>query len=414
MSPQSGQPRRLLLYEPQVEGHHLVYLRHITETLLTAGFRLTLALDRRPQSQPRVEERLGDLLALVTVIPARDETGWFGGCGKADTVAACQKQSGAEDVFVCCLDEIASHSLRRAAFGLMPPASLRGNLGGIYLRPRFLTGGHFSPNQLLKKRGFARLLRDGWFRRVLFLDEYLRADIKKKLPGAPFYFLPEPCPEFHGPDKSRAREFLSLPPRARIFLFYGGPYERKGLDLAVAAMLGLPPSSPAFLFCVGPQPSDPAIAQGLETLVRAQRAHSINRFILAPEEELCFAACDAVLLPYRKHFGSSAVLSRRRRRQTRDRLGRGTHRPPRPRPQPRSAISIGKRGRIAPPHRTNCKPARRRAGSMVAIRKEVFPILFAGSLPRRVVAGVWRFYLSLSSLAMSGAQGGDQSTGYFR
>jgi glycosyltransferase involved in cell wall biosynthesis len=138
----------------------------------------------------------------------------------------------------------------------------------------------------------------------------LRASLKAKLPAAPFYFLPEPCPEFRGPDKAQARERLGLPGKARIFLFYGGPYKRKGLDLAVAAMLALPPSSRAFLFCVGVQPSDAAIARGLERLNRMQRAHSINHFVLDYEEELSFAACDAVLLPYRKHFGSSAVLAR--------------------------------------------------------------------------------------------------------
>src|SRR5258708_18529992 len=39
--------------------------------------------------------------------------------------------------------------------------------------------------------------------------------------------------------------------RSRIFLFYGGGYRRKGLHLAVRAMLKLPPEVPALLLCVG-------------------------------------------------------------------------------------------------------------------------------------------------------------------
>ena len=46
----------------------------------------------------------------------------------------------------------------------------------------------------------------------------------------------------------------------------------------------------------------------LAALEKAGDAMVINRFILQEEVEWCFAASDAVLLPYRKHFGSSGVL----------------------------------------------------------------------------------------------------------
>jgi glycosyltransferase involved in cell wall biosynthesis len=192
----------------------------------------------------------------------------------------------------------------------MPPALLRGVIGGIYVRPRFLAGGILSPNQTLKKWGFARLLRGGWLSQLLLLDEYLHASLKAANPNAPVYFLPDPSPDFHGPGKAAAREQMRLPPNARIFLFYGGPYKRKGLDLAVAAMRELPAESRAFLLCVGRQPADPALSREITRLAETNRACQINRFVSTAEEELSFAACDAVLLPYRKHFGSSGVLSR--------------------------------------------------------------------------------------------------------
>jgi glycosyltransferase involved in cell wall biosynthesis len=305
-----SRPEHLLLYEPRIEGHHLVYLRYIVEDLRDAGLKLTLALDQRPGSQVFIREQLGSLLDGLRIIPARDDVGWRGGRGKAAAVAACLQMTDAKAAFVCCFDEIASQCLRRAACGWMPPVSLRGVTGGIYVRPRFLSERILSPNQTLKKWGFARLLRGGWFSQILLLDEYLHASLKASSPDAPVYFLPDPAPDFHGPAKVAARDKMQIPHDARVFLFYGGPYKRKGLDLAVAAMLQLSAESRAFLLCVGCQPPDHVLSRELTRLAEMKRVCQINRFVSTAEEEVSFAACDAVLLPYRKHIGSSGVLSR--------------------------------------------------------------------------------------------------------
>lgn len=303
-------PKQLLVYEARTEGHHLSWLRYITEDLLEAGVELVLALDQRPLSRERIDAQMSGLLARVKTMAVRDQTGWIGGRGQAGTVALCQRQSGVEQVFLCCFDEIASPCLRRAAFGLLPPESLRGAWGGIYIRPRFLAGRSLSPNSFLKRCGFHRLFRRGWFRQLLFLDEYLHAALKSEFPAAPFYFLPDTCPPPRNVDKAQARRQLGLPQEGRIVLFYGGPYRRKGLDLAVAAMEQLPAAKRPFLLCLGQQPDDAALARRLERLAATGCARSINRYVSPEEEELGFAACEVALLPYRKHFGSSGVLTR--------------------------------------------------------------------------------------------------------
>lgn len=303
-------PKKLLVYEARTEGHHLSWLRYITEDLLEAGVELVLALDQRPSSRQRIDEQMSGLLPRVKTLAVRDQSGWIGGRGQAGTVALCQRRAGVEQVFLCCLDEIASPCLRRAAFGLLPPGSLRGEFGGIYIRPRFLAGRGFSPNHFLKRCGFNRLLRGGWFRQMLFLDEYLHAALKAKFPAAPFYFLPDTCPPPPNLDRAEARRQLGLPPDARILLFYGGPYRRKGLDLVVAAMEQMPAGNRPFLLCLGEQPAEPAVARGLERLAAEGCARSMNRYVSTAEEEAGFAACDVALLPYRRHFGSSGVLTR--------------------------------------------------------------------------------------------------------
>jgi glycosyltransferase involved in cell wall biosynthesis len=93
-------------------------------------------------------------------------------------------------------------------------------------------------------------------------------------------------------------------------LFYGTGARRKGLHLAVAALLQLPPESPAFLLCAGQQNPTGKTAAGIARLIREKRAKLIDRYVSIEEEKACFAASDAVLLPYLNHFGTSGVLSR--------------------------------------------------------------------------------------------------------
>jgi glycosyltransferase involved in cell wall biosynthesis len=302
---ESGAAPHILVYEPRVEGHHLGYLKAITEDLLGAGFRLTLAVDRRPESFAQIESALGPLLPRVTVVSAATDGG-----SKTARLAALLTETGAATAFLPNLDEIASGMLRRAAFGLMPPASLRGRIGGIYHRPRVLADVGWSPNQWLKTAGFRRLLRGGWFDRILLLDPFLLAAFKARTPAAPLHPLPDFFPEDFTADRAAARAQFGISEDRRVFLFYGGGYRRKGLGLAVEAMNALSRDVPAFLFCAGRQPDDREIAESLARLAGQGRALMINRYITDDEEKQVFAASDAVLLPYRRHFGISGVLMR--------------------------------------------------------------------------------------------------------
>lgn len=305
MTAAAANPGHLLLFEPRTEGHHPGWLRFITEDLLSGGMQLTLALDTRPEHESKIRDHLGPLLSEVAVISAAPRSG-----GKLAAVESCLQASGAANVFLCALDEIASDCWRRASFGIFPPAQLRGRLGGIYHRPRFLEASAWSPEHLFKLAGYRRLLRKGWLRQLLFVDEYLARDQQIKFPEAPIFFLPDPCPAGDGTDAQSARRQMDVPSDKRVFLFYGGGYRRKGLHLTVEAMLKLPADSPAFLLCAGQLNPQGETARGLELLVRAQRAKLVNRYVTVAEEQISFAASDVVLLPYVHHFGTSGVLSR--------------------------------------------------------------------------------------------------------
>lgn len=300
----------LLLYEPRTEGHHLGWLRFMVDDLLSANFQLSIAADLRPGARERVEQQLAGRLNDVQLLSAYDQTGRRHLDGKDRSVAHCLKISGAENVFLCALDEIASTCWRRATFGLRPPAELRGRIGGIYHRPRFLATPQCSLDRALKIGGFRKLLRENWWRQILFVDEFLAADLQTANPGAPIFSLPDPCPPGYDGDVVTARKNLEIPDDRKIFLFYGTGAKRKGLHLAVDAMQQLPKGSSAFLLCAGQQNPTGKTAADLAQLVRENRARLLNRYVSEAEEKMCFAASDAVLLPYLKHFGTSGVLSR--------------------------------------------------------------------------------------------------------
>ncbi|MGO9586019.1 MAG: glycosyltransferase [Limisphaerales bacterium] len=306
----AGRREHLLLYEPRTEGHHLGWLRFITEDLLSADVRLSLAVDLRPEAKGKIEDHLSGLLPHIKLLPAYDDRGRRHGDGRAGSVAACLRQSGADHVFLCALDEIASACWRRATFGLLPPVELRGRMGGIYHRPRFLAAPGWSPNCWLKRIGFRRLMRQRWLRQLLFVDEYLAHDLQALFPAAPIFFLPDPCPPGYDGDPITARNKLAIPHDRKVFLFYGTGARRKGLHLAVEAMLQMPPESPAFLLCAGQQNPSGKTAARFAQLVRQNRARLLDRYLAVEEEKTCFAASDVVLLPYLNHFGTSGVLSR--------------------------------------------------------------------------------------------------------
>ena len=309
-TPKSRSPIHVVIHEPSVEGHHVGYLKFVTEDLLTAGYRLTLALDVSPEPFERISAQMADLLERVTVLPVRDPSGRLFGGGGAVAIAASLARSGADFVFLNNLDEIGSGLMRRAALGFMPPATLRGRLGGIYHRPRFLGPCGYSPSLWIKAIGFERLMRDGWFSHLLVVDPYLQASLRSRAPDAPVFFLPDAYPANFSADRGQARHQFNLPNDKRIFLFYGGAYRRKGLHLAVKAMLAVPQNTPAFLLCAGQHVHDGRTTRGLEQLVQQGRALVINRYVSVEEEKQLFAASDVVLLPYRKHFGISGVLVR--------------------------------------------------------------------------------------------------------
>ena len=299
----------LLIFENRTEGHHLHWLRYITEDFLTLGGRITLALDYRPEMKDRIDSQLLDLTEKVSMISIYDGAGTLRGGTMINTIAVCLEESGSREVFMNNLDEIASGCLRRAAFGIYPARNTQGKLSGVYFRPRFLANPAWPPGNMIKEYGFRKLCRLKWLNKIYLMDEYLMERARQRYPGPKYFFLPDPWDGTFPHDQTKARERLGIPPDRFVFLSYGIGDRRKGLHLTVRAVMESSADSRLYLLCAGAKLPDRKTAEDLKELGKRGKAKVIDRYVSEAEQSLCFCASDVVLLPYIKHFGSSGVLS---------------------------------------------------------------------------------------------------------
>ena len=300
----------LLIFEPQIVGHRLTWLRYITEDFLDLGFKIAWAVDLRPKTRSIIEEHLSALLSQVSILSVFDkEHRWKGG-SKVKALDECLRTSQAKQAFLNELDEIASNLLRWAAMGILPPHSLQGCLSGVYFRPRFMTDPFWPIGNIIKCAGFRRLHRQGWFRHIYLMDEYLFSSLNYDEKENIFHFLPDPWSGDFSVQSEDAKAALTIPTNKVVFLHYGRGDRRKGLHLVVDAIENLKSDSPIFLLCAGKLSHDYHLVKKLEALEERGLAKLVNRYVTDEEERLYFCAADAVLLPYIHHYGSSGVLSR--------------------------------------------------------------------------------------------------------
>ncbi len=299
----------VLIFEPARGGHHLAFLRYTVEDFLSAGHTVTLAVSTDASPAPDLRAALGPSLARCRWRRLDHGPGQIWRGRTLDGLVRAQSAVDANLVFVNCLDLFTSAFFRRHALGLPAPAVLRGRLAGIFVRPR-VADTRLAPDvdDRCKRRGFLRLARAGWFKRILTLDETLPGALVPGIEPGLFAPLPDPWEGDFTADRRAARRALGLPDDAFLFLHYGTASPRKGLPTVLRATAALPAGLKAALVCAGRAGEDHA--EELAELARRGRAHVFNRHLADAEEPLFFRACDAVVLAYEGHYGSSAIQAR--------------------------------------------------------------------------------------------------------
>lgn len=300
----------LFIFEPNTGGHHPVWLQYIVEDFLYAGYRLTLGVDLL-KMKPFFEKTAPHLVDRVIWVDVLNDKRHWRNTNVLKTLAHMDGEIGADHIFLPNLDVMMSDISRWAAVGSFPPQCLKGRLSGVYHRPMPLDVEQKGLTNLWKRIGLRRLLTEGWFKNIYFVDEFLADAVTHLFSGANYYTLPDPWDgDFSIYDRLSARQALGIPEQAVVWLHYGVGAKRKGLSFVLNAFNRLLIEDRPFLLIAGQLKPDAELEGLLSHWVSHHKAYVLNRYVSDLEEKQCFAACDGVLLPYLSHYGSANVLSR--------------------------------------------------------------------------------------------------------
>ena len=321
----SSESRKILIFEPDPEGHALEWLEHLmafvaaerpdTEIWLLAPEALCTALaEARPAvaadrirvvALSPLERRLCTLRLLSVSAFAR----WW-------TMRRHLRRSGAEHGFFLMLDLLSLP----LALGL--GAGGRRRLSGILFRPSVHYGaiGPYKPSRGERLRDgrkallYRLMLRNPALERVLSLDPFFPAHAHSHYPkGDKVVALPDPAnpPVDCGPPSAPG-----FAPSGRIgFLLFGHLTERKGPLALLDALFLLPRDVAARVAILFAGRVDPALREQIAQRQSELARHHPDLWLRIDDRRLDQAElaslvrqCDVVLAPYQRFVGSSGVL----------------------------------------------------------------------------------------------------------
>ncbi|MBV8190156.1 MAG: glycosyltransferase [Alphaproteobacteria bacterium] len=325
-SPPERRPRRILILEPDAEGHSLEWLQHLVafttadksaaSLCIAAPAELCDTLAR--STPPQLDHRIG----LLRLLPREQER-----CTQRSLVVASfarwsvmrryLRLSGADAGFFLSIDLLSLP----LALGL----GLDGRpVSGILFRPsiHYRTLGNYRPSLKEKLRDLRKdllyrlMLRNRHVRTVLSLDPFFpRHAASHYAGGGKVLALPDPAfPLAASPCKGAG--IADFPPAGRTgMLLFGYLTERKGPLVVLDALRLLPSKVAERVAVLFAGRTDPEIRAALEarrsSLQREQPQlwfQIEDRRLERDELEALVAQSDVVLAPYQRFVGSSGVL----------------------------------------------------------------------------------------------------------
>ncbi len=325
-SPPTADRHRILIFEPDAEGHSLEWLEHLmvfvadqaraTEICLLAPEALCTALARSIPADG------ADRIRLVAISPLEHRL-----CTTRPlSVAAFARwwvmrryirRIGAQSGFFLTIDLLALPLALGLGIG-GPPIS------GILFRPSVHYGalGPYAPTRGERLRDWRKgvlyrlMLRNRSLSRVLSLDPFFPAYAQTQYAqGDKVQALPDPAHPPVEPPSSGATVEDFVPPGRIGFLLFGYLAERKGPRAVLDALSRLAPATAARVAVLFAGRVDPALRERLEQKCRQLRAERPELWLRIDDRRLDQAELaravrqsDVILAPYQRFVGSSGVL----------------------------------------------------------------------------------------------------------
>ncbi len=318
-------PTRIAIFEPEADGHHFVYVRHIVHEMLNRDWHIDLATTARAQRHPSFEHfhqlfgnsvRLFEMTDTLTADTASDFRRLKDQFSRRSDYATSFQQiskQGAPDVcFMLNLD--------RADL----PISVLGSPFGKTPFSGFLMGRQFHCPHVgvqvdsLRRRDkmaspvFERMLRLPTLRRLISVDETLVSYAQKLRPRGWEKVVHVPDAAYIRTDiPPVSRHELGLPSDKKILLAYGSLSLRKGIAELLAAVVETTFPVGVVVLLAGKQDAEvSALLASPLNLKLLESGRLIVREGFADEtlEAQIFQSSDLVWVGYKDWFGMSGVL----------------------------------------------------------------------------------------------------------
>jgi glycosyltransferase involved in cell wall biosynthesis len=302
-----------LIYEPDVGGHRLQHIRHLSEALLAAGCHVTIALQSDGRSHAEYTVHLGGLESKVDVRPVLDPRQGVTLAARHRRVAELLETLSAVRPDWCYVP-YADGITQAAALESMLRGS--GPLRRVPIEGQIMRGKYGYPQRLLYERLSATancwLTRRSPWLVTHVLDPFALRGLEPLADENAFRLIPEPVEPMPKLDRRAAREMLHIPEGGRYISVVGGIMPRKGIDLLLAAFGEAKLAPDDRLLLVGK--IDAAIRTFLESrygaLCRQGRIVAVDRYVTDDELHCGFLAADVVAVTHPRQLGSSGTLVR--------------------------------------------------------------------------------------------------------
>lgn len=320
--------RRLVILEPDVEGHPREWLRHLIGFTAGAGAGgryvvwLVVASEVHDDLSAELATQSTDRVRLVALTPLEKRLcthRWLAVSGFARwwTMRRYLRAFDAEAGHFLSID----HVSLPLALGLKAAGR---RVGGILFRPSV----HYPAlgSRRLRTREWVRDARKALLYRLMLLNDAVRVVLtldpyfpqyaaQRYVHGAKLRAIPDPVHPAVNGTAADARLADGLPSDRTVFLLFGYLTERKGVLSLLQALRRLPAdvASRVAVILAGKVEPDigPAVAAYCREIQSEQPQlwlHVEDRRVSSGELDMLVRRCDVVLAPYQRFVGSSGVL----------------------------------------------------------------------------------------------------------
>jgi glycosyltransferase involved in cell wall biosynthesis len=304
---------RCLVFEPDASGHRLQHVRHLTEALLEAGCRVSVALqtDARHRAEYKVHlQSLEPHVELLFRCDPRQKMNLQTPRRRVRELLGLLGELRPDCAYVPYADRIT----QAAAIESLTHG------GGPFLRTpieaQLMRGKYGYPVCRARERLSAAVnrwltLRTPW-RVTHLLDPWILRGLGPAAEGNRFRLIPEPVEQRAPMDRHEARRLLGIPVDARYVAVVGGLEPRKGIEELLTAVERAKLADDDHVLLVGK--ATPPIRALLDTqhdrLLRQQRIVFVDRYVSDEELGAAFFAADVIAVTHPRQIGSSGTLVR--------------------------------------------------------------------------------------------------------